>query len=92
MAPLLRRLFSTTNTYPRGRIMLERLLWKFAADNMHNIPDDVYVGFAFGSILAAVGMYVAGKRQDGLFLGVLTAALAGTMATMKILAIKQAST
>ncbi len=38
-------------------------------DTLENLPSSVYYGGVFGSILLSVALYLSGKRETGIFVG-----------------------
>ncbi len=38
-------------------------------ESIENLPSSVYYGGVFGSILLAVFLFVTGKKQEGIFVG-----------------------
>ena len=66
-----------TNVLQRGDIV---------ASNMQKVPDEAYVSFAAATIFASMALYIAGRRDDALFVGILGSALATMAGIMKILA------
>jgi hypothetical protein len=38
-------------------------------ETIENLPSGVYYGGVFGSILLSVGLYLSGRREAGIFVG-----------------------
>lgn len=38
-------------------------------EQIENMPSSVYYGGVFGSIFLALGLFLSGKRQEGIFVG-----------------------
>ncbi len=58
----------------------DTVAWSFA-----QAPDEAYLGFSMASIFASVGLYLIGRRDDALMVGVLGPAFATTSLMIKLL-------
>ena len=61
------------------------------AHNMEKVPDEAYVSFAVGSVFAAMALYLVGRRDEALFVGLLSMAFATMTGVMKILGAQRGS-
>jgi len=55
------------------------------ARSFEQAPDEAYLGFSMGAILSAVGLYLIGRRDEALIVGILGPAFALTGLMMKML-------
>jgi hypothetical protein len=55
------------------------------ARSFEQAPDEAYLGFSMGAILSDVGLYIIGRRDEALIVGVLGPAFALTGLMMKML-------
>lgn len=55
------------------------------AHSFEQAPDEAYLGFSMGAIFSAVGLYLIGRRDEALIVGILGPAFALTGLMMKML-------
>ncbi len=55
------------------------------AYSFEQAPDEAYLGFSMGAIFSAVGLYLIGRRDEALIVGILGPAFALTGLMMKML-------
>jgi hypothetical protein len=60
----------------------DSVAWSF-----EQAPDEAYLGFSMASIFASMGLYLIGRRDDALVVGVLGPAFAITGLLIKLLAV-----
>ena len=60
------------------------------AHNIEQVPDEAFLGLNVASIFTAMGLYLTGYRDEGLFVGLLGTALSITTLLLKLLATARA--
>jgi hypothetical protein len=55
------------------------------ATNMEKVPDEAYVSLAAGSVFTAIALFLTGRKDEALFVGLLGTAFATMAGIMKIL-------
>ncbi len=59
------------------------------ASNMEKVPDEAYVAFSAASVFASIGLFLSGRKDEALFVGLLGSAF-GTMAgLMKLISMQR---
>lgn len=56
---------------------------------MEQVPDEALLGFSVASIFTSMALYLAGRREEGLFVGVLGTAFAVIIVLMKLLSMER---
>jgi hypothetical protein len=56
------------------------------AQNLEQVPDEAFLGLSAASIFTAVGLYLTGRRDEALFVGLLGTSLASITLMLKLLA------
>jgi predicted small integral membrane protein len=55
------------------------------AHNMEKVPDEAYVSFSAATIFASIALFLVGRKDDALFVGLLGSAFATLAGIMKVL-------
>jgi hypothetical protein len=55
------------------------------AQNMEKVPDEAYVSFSAATIFASLALYLVGRKDDAVFVGLLGAAFSTMAGIMKVL-------
>jgi hypothetical protein len=63
--------------------LLERA--DLVAANMQKVPDEAYVSFAAGTVFTSTALFLIGRKDEALFVGVLGTAFATLAGIMKVL-------
>lgn len=61
---LILRLIARINTLYQKETIMDDVL-----ESIENLPSSVYYGGVFGSIILSLGLYLSGRRQAGIFVG-----------------------
>ena len=56
------------------------------AQNLEQVPDEAYLGLSVASIFTSIGLFLTGRRDEALFVGLLGTAFASITLTLKLLA------
>ena len=61
------------------------------AQNMEKVPDEAYVSFSAASIFASMALFLVGRKDEALFVGLLGSAFATLAGIMKVLGAQRAN-
>ena len=61
------------------------------AQNLEQVPDEAYLGLSVASIFTAMALFLVGKREEALFVGLLGTAFASVTLTLKLLATERSA-
>ncbi|MGH2364532.1 MAG: hypothetical protein ACRDHX_07755 [Chloroflexota bacterium] len=56
------------------------------ASNLEQVPDEAYLGFGMASIFTALALYLVGRKDEALFVGMLGSSFATLTLMLKLLA------
>jgi len=60
------------------------------AENMEKVPDEAYVSLAAGSVFASMGLFLTGRKDEALFVGLLGMSFATMAGIMKLIGMQRA--
>ncbi|HLG73850.1 MAG TPA: hypothetical protein VK009_25810 [Chloroflexota bacterium] len=59
------------------------------ASNMEKVPDEAYVSLAAASVFTSIGLYLMGRKDEAMFVGLLGSAFSTMAGIMKLLSMQR---